>query len=328
MVDPGELSEHQRSALDELLKARIARMPDMAGISVPRCLDDLALPGPAFALMAWATNRSLAAAMIGTVIENTDPSLMVVEGNRPAVSSVVVFAASSSVDRTPRPFKLLCARLPTIDRITLHVPLGDAVTATCLGHLGCTLDSYLAVRPAPTNPTSPNRGEITARLATPGDAARIAELYIRHFEDQRSTTAFIGDATPDIEVVRERVGALAGTSDCLRIAEIAGSVVGVVETSAFDVPTDGKVRRIPGGRAGVVEWVCVSPEYRGRGVGGALVGAAAEALEQSGTDYVYVFYGSNNPRSNARFWRRLGFRPTWGTWELHVRRESTDAVGR
>jgi len=100
------------------------------------------------------------------------------------------------------------------------------------------------------------------------------------------------------------------------VAEHHGEIVGAIETSTFGFDTP--LRRIPIGQAGAVQWLCVAPDHRRQGIGAALITAAARSLADAGADYTYVFHGANNPLSTSRFWRRFGFRPTWGTWEAHV----------
>ncbi|GGL58994.1 hypothetical protein GCM10014719_70540 [Planomonospora parontospora subsp. antibiotica] len=229
-----------------------------------------------------------------------------------------MFTSAYSVANIPQPFDLIRSSYPDTDRITLHIPLGDAVTATALGHLGFTLDSFLALRAGSAHTPLPSVNGFNIRAAQGQDAAKIANLHVQHIEDQLPTSAFVSTAALDsrdgVEDLEKRIREGA----TLYVAEYDKTVIGVIETSQFDVPNDGKLRRTPHGRAGVVQWVCVVPEYRGRGVGSALINTALNELNNSQVDYTYVFHGANNPLSTSQFWQRFGFCPTWGTWELNV----------
>ena len=103
-------------------------------------------------------------------------------------------------------------------------------------------------------------------------------------------------------------------------------MIGVIEASCYEVPSDGPVRRAPSGRAGVIEWVAVHENHRRSGTGSALVAAAISELRSKAADYIYVCHGANNPLSTLGFWGRFGFEPVWGTWEMTVGETSSDGL--
>lgn len=116
--------------------------------------------------------------------------------------------------------------------------------------------------------------------------------------------------------LREELASRIQAGAALHVAVMGDRVAGVVETGTRDVPADGKVRRVPAGRAGVIEWICTAAQHRRHGIGGTLISAAVEQLGRQGADYAYVFHGANNELSSHRLWRRSGFHPGWATWEM------------
>lgn len=60
------------------------------------------------------------------------------------------------------------------------------------------------------------------------------------------------------------------------------------------------------GRRGYIHHTAVNPEYRGRGIGSALVEYALKALKQCGISKVALVAFARNEIGNA-FWERMGF---------------------
>lgn len=77
------------------------------------------------------------------------------------------------------------------------------------------------------------------------------------------------------------------------VAEEDGSIIGVI-ISGHD------------GRRGFIYHTAVKPEYRGKGIGKALVESAMEALEKEGIHKTALVVFARNETGN-RFWERLGF---------------------
>lgn len=96
----------------------------------------------------------------------------------------------------------------------------------------------------------------------------------------------------------------------------AESVVGFVmfgpETGSYEQSVD----------RGIVENVFVHPDYRDRGIGGALLRAAERALADSGVDTIALEVMANNDAAR-RFYARRGYRPH--RLELEVPAENVDS---
>lgn len=77
------------------------------------------------------------------------------------------------------------------------------------------------------------------------------------------------------------------------VAEEKGAVVGVI-MAGHD------------GRRGFIYHTAVRPDFRGRGIGRALVGSALAALKKCGITKVALVVFERNEDGN-RFWERMGF---------------------
>jgi GNAT superfamily N-acetyltransferase len=143
----------------------------------------------------------------------------------------------------------------------------------------------LAVRPC-VAADLPRVVELLAFGALPGASGRP--------EESASTLA------PYERALRE---ATADARGAVLVAELRGTVVGVCQLIVFRHLQAG------GGLCAEIESVHVHPDWRGRGVGSALVRAAIERARDLGCYRVQLT--SNLRRSEAhRFYERLGFTPS------------------
>ncbi len=86
---------------------------------------------------------------------------------------------------------------------------------------------------------------------------------------------------------------LARNPETCFVAEEAGNIAGVIIAG-----NDG--------RRGYIYHTAVSPDYRRRGIGSQLVGAALDALKELGINKVALVVFSRNENGNA-FWEKVGF---------------------
>lgn len=317
LIDQRALGTKHLAAISDLVARRATFIPHTE-IPLPHSVDEVPLPEGSLALLAWSSPAELAAILLGSWHPNNEPALAVFEGTSPFVVSLAYFAPVPVLADIPSPLALILDACPQMDRITVHAPLADALTATALGCLGFTLDSYLAISTARDSQraSAPQMGEL--RRAVQEDAAEIAALHELHVRDQIGTSAFIVPDNSDLASITDEIAERIGEEAIFYVSVINGRLASAVEATCFDMPADGKRRRLPAGRAGVIEWVSTVAEYRRRGLGGALVAAAIEDLLSSNLDYIYVCHGANNRLSSPSFWRKFGFVPAWGTWEMAI----------
>ncbi|WP_165959717.1 GNAT family N-acetyltransferase [Nonomuraea longispora] len=236
------------------------------------------------------------------------------EGRKPIVPSTV--AVTPDVLSLPfSPFEPLQRRYNAADRLTFHIPLNDAVGATLLGRLGFSPESYLAFNQEGSSTSYRVDSFCTIRDATFADIASVSSLHYQHVKDQLATSQFISEPKGAPDILGTTFAQLIENGQGLLVAEHKGTLVGAIQYGSFMMPDDGKVRRLPPGYAGVIEWICVAPESRNAGLGSALVSEAICRLRILGTNYVYVCHGTNNRLSTSCFWNRFNFTPHWVTLE-------------
>ena len=156
---------------------------------------------------------------------------------------------------------------------------------------------------------------VTTREATEADVLAIGELW----DELRVRAGRVGPFGPPASAVsiRERLSALPTyPGHRVFVAEIDREVVGLAVLSRLPVTPISDVESVQ------ISFLHVKDDRRRRGVGRAIVGAAAEFAGDVGAEYVTVgvFPGA---RESNRFFARLGFSP------LVVRRAtSTSALQR
>jgi ribosomal protein S18 acetylase RimI-like enzyme len=87
--------------------------------------------------------------------------------------------------------------------------------------------------------------------------------------------------------------------DCVLVAEVGGRIVGYIVGMMRENPP---VLLPP--CYGFVSDICVTPEWRQRGVGRRMFAALKEWFRQQGADHVELRVAHNNPTSQA-FWRAV-----------------------
>jgi len=276
-ADPHNLPAARRAAISDLLIQRAVAVPGRQETRLPRSIDEISFPDDSLMLLAWHSPAEVSAMLVGHWNPDNDPALALFEGKAPFTVPLAYFGPLPSLADTPNPVEIIKESFPQLDRITVNVPVGDSMTATALGWIGFTLDSYMdisfagdaqAARPVMSHP-----GQL--RPAVPDDAKAIAGLHALHVRFQIGTSAFVTSSTdPGLEAMPGELRSRIAAGAIFRVAIIDGEMAGVVEAGSYDIPADGKVRRVPTGRAGVIEWVATAPRYRRCGIGSALVAAA------------------------------------------------------
>ncbi len=142
---------------------------------------------------------------------------------------------------------------------------------------------------------------VGTRVATEHDVLAIGELW----DELRRHGGRVGPFGPPASAVaiRERLDALrADPSHRVIVAEIDGTVVGLAVLSRMPLTPISDADTVQ------ISFMHVKDDRRRRGVGRAIVSAAAEFASDVGSDYVSVGVFPAARESN-RFFARLGFSP-------------------
>lgn len=146
------------------------------------------------------------------------------------------------------------------------------------------------------------RAAVAVRSAGPGDLEAIAELAVRGRDESPAGTHV---TSGDHERLREQLSVLLAVDGHVLVAEREGRILGVV------------LGRIVGPHlfmllpALYLDTVFVAPDARRRGVGHALLRAAAALAVEHGCEEVYAAPVAGT-RGVQRFLARLGFAPACG----------------
>jgi diamine N-acetyltransferase len=147
--------------------------------------------------------------------------------------------------------------------------------------------------------------DLTIRLATPEDAAMLADLGARTF-----SATFAKDNTPDDMTTylessfnQQKIASeLADAGATFFIAEVEQKPCGYAKLKMGELPAC-----ITNSKTIELERIYTLPEFFGMGVGDALMQSCFEAAKQIGFEAVWLGVWENNLRARA-FYRKLGFR--------------------
>ena len=163
---------------------------------------------------------------------------------------------------------------------------------------------------------------ISIRPATPADAATIAHVVAMAIGDEQALYNYCGENHRSVLTAVAQADATQYSWRYALIAEVDGSAVGAVvgydgaeleqlRAGTFAIIHEhiGRVPTIPNEtEAGeyYLDSVGVEPEYRGRGIGRALVAALCEKVFKEGHERVGLIVDSDNPKAE-RLYASLGF---------------------
>jgi predicted N-acetyltransferase YhbS len=180
--------------------------------------------------------------------------------------------------------------------------------------------TVIAARPAGRDVLDQARrpGDFLIRPAGPGDVAAVTALTLEVIRYDQ----YFGSVQlhPHAELVERQAAeqTLAYSEPWTWVAEREGEAIGLLIAQ----PPDRADWIAPGtGQAPVayLATMCVRPEERGSGVGGALVSVLHRELDRAGVAVTLLHHGQLNPLS-APFWNRMGYRPLWTSWETRPAR--------
>lgn len=191
-------------------------------------------------------------------------------------------------------------------------PSRDVPMAPAMMEHGFVPMTTLAIRTSRPGPAATTAG-VHVRRATLDDVDTVVAVQAEELKYSAPLTA----AKPPANVVALMRHALRATLFAGRvlIAEVDGAAVGAVDAGIVTVGAgtsiDGK---LPEGLWGYIGTMSVVPDWRGRGVGRALVDQAHRLVfANERVQGAFLFYEQANPLSSV-FWPRRGYRPLWTKW--------------
>lgn len=206
-------------------------------------------------------------------------------------------------------------------------PATDQWVVARLAAHGFQLDSVCAMRAPeqPGEPISRSTASCTIRPARPIDEAALVSLFAEELQYHERCTPFVRCSPDVLGAFRRKLGRLwAGASletgaPRVLVAERAGDVIGMAETTLLDIGPDDEPAFTAPGRYGCLDNVCVQESQRGQGIGRQLVQAVYDAFAALPLtlDGWLLWYNPDN-RQATQFWRHRGFVPLWMTYQrLH-----------
>jgi ribosomal protein S18 acetylase RimI-like enzyme len=147
--------------------------------------------------------------------------------------------------------------------------------------------------------------EIQIRLMTADDTDAVAEMWLALVAYHRGLSPDLPDAVPGGEhrYIRRLLERLEDPTTCVLVAEHDHQVVGYILGMVVDLMQD-IFEQQPGG---FLADIYVEPDYRRRGVGGALVGALRAWFRQQDITFFDWHVATHNPEGLA-FWKAVGGR--------------------
>ena len=161
--------------------------------------------------------------------------------------------------------------------------------------------------------SDPDETPVEIECPDPGDVDAVVDLWVALASDQRTYDSHILPE-PNRGVIRDTLARHAVTGE-LRAARYGDEVVGFVSFELERGAYESDETR------GIVRNVYVDPEYRGRGIGGALLDAAETALADAGATVIALEAMAGNDRARG-FYRRRGYAPHRVQFEKPLDREA------
>lgn len=203
-------------------------------------------------------------------------------------------------------------------------PAADQWLVARLAVHGFPLDSVCAIRSLeqPIKPAHLSSPAATIRPARPADEAALVNLFAEELIYHEHCTPFVRCNAVVLAAFRRKLARLwAGAgmeagAPLVLVAEWAGEIVGMVETTLLDVGPDDEPRFTSPGHYGCIDNVSVSEPWHGQGIGKLLVQASYDAFVALALhlDGWLLWYNPDNSLA-SRFWSRQGFVPLWLTYQ-------------
>jgi GNAT superfamily N-acetyltransferase len=196
---------------------------------------------------------------------------------------------------------------------TVTWPSRDAAAVRAFLTHGLVPISALALRTTPPAP-EPLPADLTIRLARPEDFEEALALVGLTFDYTAQVTH---RGRPDAaELVTPQLARNLKAGAPIWLAESGGVAVAIADCGWVEsVPGSWAAELLPPGRWGYVNNVATRPDFRGHGIGRALMSVVHRDFQRQGATGTYLYYNPTNPLSSV-FWPRQGYRPLWTYWEV------------
>ncbi len=196
---------------------------------------------------------------------------------------------------------------------TAHVAAGDPLVLDAWYLLGFGKANAVAIRDLSPLPAD-RVGSIDVRPATPEDLDTVQRLVDEEAKFHATSPIYrpYVEAQTHDAVSESLRAALASDDNIHLIARLDGEDAGIIDVG----PARGSPLYIPDGAAYVGD-TAVRPEFRGRGVGAALVDAGLAWARKRGYEAVTLHFAAANALS-SRFWTGLGFEVAMWHLRRHI----------
>ncbi|MFN8375999.1 MAG: GNAT family N-acetyltransferase [Anaerolineae bacterium] len=143
------------------------------------------------------------------------------------------------------------------------------------------------------------------RPATSGDASAIGQMWLKLVQYHNALSEDLPHAAPNgAEMYARRIASrLHDSHTRVLVAEVGEALVGFV----FGVVVDMVPEMFEEETAGFLADIYVEPDYRGHGIGRALVDALNAWFQKRGVQYVEWYVANQNVDGHA-FWKSVGGR--------------------
>ncbi len=140
------------------------------------------------------------------------------------------------------------------------------------------------------------------RKATLAELPIIQEHMLNLYQSDRQYDTLFKELSPEAHAEEEYTGRIRGEDGVCFVAEHEGKIIGCLTGVLSEVPSEAPSRRTR------LEKIFIQEQFRGQGVGSALVNAFIEWNKQIGVSRVFVRTYAEN-KGAIELYERLGFKP-------------------
>ncbi|BCL77669.1 GNAT family N-acetyltransferase [Ktedonobacteria bacterium brp13] len=188
------------------------------------------------------------------------------------------------------------------------------------------LDSMCAFRPLqPFFVSQLTIPSLDIRAAKQDDEEALVALFQEELHFHERYTPFVRRSDQGVNAFRRALGRawkneeLEEGAPLVLVAERAGRIVAMVESTLLTISSYDQPGFTPPGRYCCLDNMCVHQDFRGQGIGRLLLQTLEEVITSFHFDLegYMLWFNPANP-SATQFWPRVGFQPLWTTYQrLH-----------